>query len=192
MKANSRFFTIRLVNILVLIQHWCLVEQIFTKQLRLQIPNLLDQTACSLLSYTTTPWLKMVPMQAIRSRVQFLKISALSLVFCVSVVLGNISLRFLQEHESSPGLNTLANAAILGDNVVVFGTKSVATTVKHPSTLMMRKKKRQWEREAEIAQRNQQAWGPREEAEVDSSSKQVPSLHDPSENEAGSEQQPTP
>ncbi|KAK8703463.1 hypothetical protein V6N13_047122 [Hibiscus sabdariffa] len=97
-----------------------------------------------------------------------------------------------QEHESSPGLNTLANAAILGDNVVVFGTKSVATTVKHPSTLMMRKKKRQWEREAEIAQRNQQAWGPREEAEVDSSSKQVPSLHDPSENEAGSEQQPTP
>ncbi|KAK8594863.1 hypothetical protein V6N13_015776 [Hibiscus sabdariffa] len=37
----------------------------------------------------------MVPMQAIRTRVQFLKISGLSLVFCVSVVLGNISLRFL-------------------------------------------------------------------------------------------------
>ncbi|MBA0750585.1 hypothetical protein Gogos_001993 [Gossypium gossypioides] len=31
----------------------------------------------------------------IRSRVQFFKISALSLVFCVSVVFGNISLRFL-------------------------------------------------------------------------------------------------
>ncbi|MBA0750122.1 hypothetical protein Gogos_003980 [Gossypium gossypioides] len=31
----------------------------------------------------------------IRSRVQFLKISALSLVFCVSVVFGNISLRYL-------------------------------------------------------------------------------------------------
>ncbi|PPD73022.1 hypothetical protein GOBAR_DD30076 [Gossypium barbadense] len=37
----------------------------------------------------------MVPMQTIRSRVQFLKISALSLVFCVSVVFGNISLRYL-------------------------------------------------------------------------------------------------
>ncbi|MBA0880757.1 hypothetical protein Goshw_019710 [Gossypium schwendimanii] len=39
--------------------------------------------------------MKMVPMQTIRSRVQFFKISALSLVFCVSVVFGNISLRFL-------------------------------------------------------------------------------------------------
>ncbi|KAK8994445.1 hypothetical protein V6N11_045534 [Hibiscus sabdariffa] len=52
-------------------------------------------TACSLLSYIAIAWMKMVPMQTIRSRVQFLKISALSLVFCVSVVLGNISLRFL-------------------------------------------------------------------------------------------------
>ncbi|KAK8577460.1 hypothetical protein V6N13_027732 [Hibiscus sabdariffa] len=95
MKTNSRFFTIGLVNSLVLIQHWCLVEQIFTKQLRLQIHNLLDQTACLLLSYTAIAWLKMVSMQVIRSRVQFLKISALSLVFCVSVVLENISLRFL-------------------------------------------------------------------------------------------------
>ncbi|KAI4382795.1 hypothetical protein MLD38_008710 [Melastoma candidum] len=34
-------------------------------------------------------------MQTIRSRVQFFKISALSLIFCVSVVLGNVSLRFL-------------------------------------------------------------------------------------------------
>ncbi|KAI4382796.1 hypothetical protein MLD38_008710 [Melastoma candidum] len=40
-------------------------------------------------------WLKLVPMQTIRSRVQFFKISALSLIFCVSVVLGNVSLRFL-------------------------------------------------------------------------------------------------
>ncbi|OMO64981.1 putative Glucose-6-phosphate/phosphate translocator 1, chloroplast precursor, partial [Corchorus capsularis] len=37
----------------------------------------------------------MVPMKTIRSRVQFFQISALSLVFCVSVVIGNISLRFL-------------------------------------------------------------------------------------------------
>ena len=52
-------------------------------------------TACSLLSYVAIAWMKMVPMQTIRSRVQFLKIAALSLVFCVSVVFGNISLRFL-------------------------------------------------------------------------------------------------
>ncbi|KAI4385672.1 hypothetical protein MLD38_003669 [Melastoma candidum] len=52
-------------------------------------------TACSLLSYVAIAWMKMVPMQTIRSRVQFLKISALSLVFCISVVFGNISLRFL-------------------------------------------------------------------------------------------------
>ncbi|EOY04457.1 High-level expression of sugar-inducible gene 2, putative isoform 2 [Theobroma cacao] len=127
-----------------------------------------------------------------------------------------------QEHESS-GLDALANAAILGDNVDNLGTTSVATTTKHPrhrpgcscivciqppsgkgkhkptctcnvcmtvkrrfKTLMMRKKKRQSEREAEIAQRNQQAWGSREEAEVDSTSKHVSSHHDPSENEARS------
>ncbi|KAK8574476.1 hypothetical protein V6N12_062167 [Hibiscus sabdariffa] len=51
--------------------------------------------ACSLLSYIAIAWMKMVPMQTIGSRVQFFKISALSLVFCVSVVFGNISLRFL-------------------------------------------------------------------------------------------------
>ncbi len=39
--------------------------------------------------------MKIVPMQAIRSRTQFVKISALSVIFCTSVVSGNISLRFL-------------------------------------------------------------------------------------------------
>ncbi|KAH9766746.1 putative sugar phosphate/phosphate translocator [Citrus sinensis] len=52
-------------------------------------------TACSLLSYIAIAWMKMVPMQTIRSRLQFLKISALSFVFCISVVFGNVSLRFL-------------------------------------------------------------------------------------------------
>ncbi|CAM8974472.1 unnamed protein product [Rhodiola kirilowii] len=37
----------------------------------------------------------MVLMQTIRSRVQFMKIAALSLVFCASVVSANISLRYL-------------------------------------------------------------------------------------------------
>ncbi|KAL8260619.1 hypothetical protein R6Q59_028572 [Mikania micrantha] len=52
-------------------------------------------TACSLLSYIAIVWLKIVPLQTVRSRVQFFKISALSLVFCASVVSGNVSLRYL-------------------------------------------------------------------------------------------------
>ncbi|XVE76494.1 hypothetical protein DITRI_Ditri12bG0178100 [Diplodiscus trichospermus] len=51
--------------------------------------------ACSLLSYIAITWLKVVPMQSIGSRKQFLKITALSLFFCFSVVLGNVSLRYL-------------------------------------------------------------------------------------------------
>eukprot|EP00250_Pteridium_aquilinum_P023058 c2612_g1_i1 orf=318-1352(+) len=52
-------------------------------------------TACALLSYIAIAWMKVVPMQTIRSRIQFYKISALSIIFCASVVSGNISLRFL-------------------------------------------------------------------------------------------------
>ncbi|XP_041024181.1 B3 domain-containing transcription repressor VAL2 isoform X2 [Juglans microcarpa x Juglans regia] len=124
-------------------------------------------------------------------------------------------------HESS-GLDALANAAILGDNMGDPGT-TVATTTKHPrhrpgcscivciqppsgkgkhkptctctvcmtvkrrfKTLTMRKKKRQLEREAEISQRNQQAWICRDEAEVDSNSRHASSHLDPSENEGRS------
>lgn len=52
-------------------------------------------TACSLFSYAAIAWARLVPMQAVRSRVQLLKISALSLVFCGSVVSGNVSLKYL-------------------------------------------------------------------------------------------------
>ncbi|KAM1494874.1 hypothetical protein ACFXTO_029664 [Malus domestica] len=51
--------------------------------------------ACSLLSYVAISWMKVVPMQSIKSRVQFFKISSLGLIFCLSVVGGNISLRYL-------------------------------------------------------------------------------------------------
>ncbi|KAK9289893.1 hypothetical protein L1049_008054 [Liquidambar formosana] len=126
----------------------------------------------------------------------------------------------IQEHESS-GLDALANAAVLGDNMSDPGTTVVATTTKHPrhrpgcscivciqppsgkgkhkptctcnvcmtvkrrfKTLMMRKKKRQSEREAEIAQKNHPMWGPKDEAEVDSTSRRMTSQLDPSDNEA--------
>ncbi|KAF2287980.1 hypothetical protein GH714_003704 [Hevea brasiliensis] len=66
-------------------------------------------------------------------------------------------------------------------------TCNVCMTVKRRfKTMMMRKKKRQSEREAEIAQRNQHVSGPRDEAEVESSSKHVSTPQDPSENEARS------
>jgi drug/metabolite transporter (DMT)-like permease len=39
--------------------------------------------------------MKMVPLQTVRSRVQFVKISSLGLIFCLSFVGGNISLRYL-------------------------------------------------------------------------------------------------
>eukprot|EP00271_Cylindrocystis_brebissonii_P004118 TRINITY_DN15585_c0_g1_i1.p1 TRINITY_DN15585_c0_g1~~TRINITY_DN15585_c0_g1_i1.p1 ORF type:complete len:345 (+),score=60.18 TRINITY_DN15585_c0_g1_i1:431-1465(+) len=51
--------------------------------------------ACALFSYVGIAFLKIVPMQSIRSRAQFFKIAALSIIFCFSVVSGNISLRFL-------------------------------------------------------------------------------------------------
>ncbi|KAL8102054.1 B3 domain-containing transcription repressor VAL2 [Apium graveolens] len=52
-------------------------------------------------------------------------------------------------------------------------TCNVCMTVKRRfKTLMLRKKKRQSDLEAEIAQRNQFIWGPKEELEVESSSRQ--------------------
>ncbi|GAB2227955.1 hypothetical protein Droror1_Dr00009784 [Drosera rotundifolia] len=52
-------------------------------------------TACALLSYISIVVLKIVPLQKVKSRSQFAKISSLSLVFCGSVVGGNVSLRYL-------------------------------------------------------------------------------------------------
>ncbi|GLT45267.1 hypothetical protein SLA2020_191100 [Shorea laevis] len=51
--------------------------------------------ACALLSYMSIVFLKVVPLQHVKSRSQFLKIATLSIVFCGSVVGGNISLRYL-------------------------------------------------------------------------------------------------
>lgn len=52
-------------------------------------------SACAVLSYFSIVFLKIVPFQRIKSRSQLLKISTLSIVFCASVVGGNISLRYL-------------------------------------------------------------------------------------------------
>ncbi|KAL1331208.1 hypothetical protein HN51_048474 [Arachis hypogaea] len=63
-------------------------------------------------------------------------------------------------------------------------TCNVCMTVKRRfKTLMMRKKKRQSEREAEIAQRNQQSWVTKDESEVESTSQHL-TRGDGSENEA--------
>ncbi|CAK8565860.1 unnamed protein product [Lathyrus sativus] len=57
--------------------------------------TLCHMMACSILSYIAMSWMKVVPMQTVRSKVQFLKISSLGLIFCLSVVGGNISLKYL-------------------------------------------------------------------------------------------------
>lgn len=62
------------------------------------------------------------------------------------------------------------------------------TVKRRFKTLMMRKKKRQSEREAELGQRNQLMWSSKEETEVDSFSRPVKPEVDPSEKErSGSE-----
>ncbi|KAG7576708.1 Sugar phosphate transporter domain [Arabidopsis thaliana x Arabidopsis arenosa] len=52
-------------------------------------------SACAILSYVSIVFLKLVPLQYLKSRSQFLKVATLSIVFCASVVGGNISLRYL-------------------------------------------------------------------------------------------------
>lgn len=99
MKTPSRLFTIGLVsswyssNIgVLLLNKYLLSNYGFKYPIFLTMCHM---TACSLLSYVAIVWMKMVPMQTIRSRLQFFKIAALSLVFCVSVVFDQQSLLLL-------------------------------------------------------------------------------------------------
>lgn len=52
-------------------------------------------SACAILSYVSIRFLKIVPIQRVKSRSQLLRIATLSIVFCWSVVGGNISLKYL-------------------------------------------------------------------------------------------------
>lgn len=57
--------------------------------------TLCHMMACSLLSYIAVSWLKVAPIQHLKSQKQFFKISALGIIFCLSVVGGNVSLKYL-------------------------------------------------------------------------------------------------
>ncbi|KAL6955538.1 hypothetical protein U1Q18_048384, partial [Sarracenia purpurea var. burkii] len=99
MKGSSRWFTIGLVSAwyasnigVLLLNKYLLSNYGFKYPIFLTMCHM---TACSLLSYVAILWMKLVPLQTIRSRVQFTKIAILSLVFCTSVVSGNVSLRYL-------------------------------------------------------------------------------------------------
>ncbi|KAL0321884.1 UNVERIFIED_CONTAM: putative sugar phosphate/phosphate translocator [Sesamum calycinum] len=99
MNSSGWVFTIGLVaawyssNIgLLLLNKYLLSNYGFKYPIFLTICHM---TVCSLLSYIAIFWMKMVPMHTVNSRVQFMKISALSLIFCASVVSGNISLKYL-------------------------------------------------------------------------------------------------
>ncbi|XP_002520444.2 probable sugar phosphate/phosphate translocator At3g11320 [Ricinus communis] len=95
----SRFFTIGLItawyssNIgVILLNKYLLSNYGFKYPIFLTLCHMM---ACSLLSYVAISWLKIIPLQTLRSRVQFLKISALGIIFCLSVVTGNVSLKYL-------------------------------------------------------------------------------------------------
>ncbi|WOL16268.1 hypothetical protein Cni_G25055 [Canna indica] len=97
--GTGRFFTIGLISAwyssnigVLLLNKYLLSNYGFKYPIFLTMCHM---AACSLFSYIAVAWLKIVPMQPIRSRLQFLKISALSLIFCASVVSGNVSLRYL-------------------------------------------------------------------------------------------------
>ncbi|KAJ7964103.1 Nucleotide-sugar transporter family protein [Quillaja saponaria] len=99
MKVTGRIFTIGLISAwyssnigVLLLNKYLLSNYGFRYPIFLTFCHM---TACSILSYIAILWLKVVPMQTIRSRVQFVKISSLGLIFCLSVVGGNISLRYL-------------------------------------------------------------------------------------------------
>lgn len=57
--------------------------------------TMLHMISCSVYSYFAIGFLEIVPLQHILSRRQFLKIFALSAIFCFSVVCGNTSLRYI-------------------------------------------------------------------------------------------------
>ncbi|KAF3786744.1 putative sugar phosphate/phosphate translocator [Nymphaea thermarum] len=97
--GGGRFFTLGLVsswyasNIgVLLLNKYLLSNYGFRFPIFLTMCHMM---ACSLLCYVGVAWFKMVPMQTIRSRVQFMKIAALSAIFCTSVVSGNVSLKYL-------------------------------------------------------------------------------------------------
>ncbi|KNA11418.1 hypothetical protein SOVF_135250 [Spinacia oleracea] len=99
MKPTGKLFTIGLITFwyssnigVILLNKYLLSNYGFKYPIFLTMCHM---TACSLLSYIAIVWLKVVPMQMVRSRVQFAKIAALSAIFCASVVSGNISLRYL-------------------------------------------------------------------------------------------------
>ncbi|KAK4275218.1 hypothetical protein QN277_018342 [Acacia crassicarpa] len=97
--ASGRLFTIGLIacwyssNIgVLLLNKYLLSNYGFRYPIFLTLCHMM---ACSVLSYVAISWLKVAPLQTVRSRVQFVKISSLGLIFCLSVVGGNISLRYL-------------------------------------------------------------------------------------------------
>ncbi|KAI4315335.1 hypothetical protein L6164_028157 [Bauhinia variegata] len=57
--------------------------------------TMLHMLSCAAYSYVAIHLLEIVPVQQIHSKKQFFKISALSAIFCFSVVCGNTSLRYL-------------------------------------------------------------------------------------------------
>ena len=93
------FFTLGLITIwyssnigVILLNKYLLSSYGFKYPIFLTLCHMM---ACSLLSYVAVAWLKVAPIQHLKSQKQFFKISALGIIFCLSVVGGNVSLKYL-------------------------------------------------------------------------------------------------
>ncbi|KAL4523907.1 hypothetical protein Ndes2526B_g08135 [Nannochloris sp. 'desiccata'] len=81
--------------------------------------TLCHMLACSLMSYALAAS-QTVTLQPVKSKQQFYKIATLAIIFCITVVLGNVSLRFIPvSFNQALGATTPAFTAILA--VIMLG-----------------------------------------------------------------------
>ena len=118
--------------------------------------TMLHMLSCAAYSYASINFLELVPLQHIHSKKQFLKIFALSAIFCFSVVCGNTSLRYLPvSFNQAIGATTPFFTAIFAflitckkETGVVFGIvvagNSEAEKTSPPLSLARWRQRRPW------------------------------------------------
>ena len=108
---------------LLILNKWLLSTYGFRKPVFLTLCHML---ACSTMGAGAAA-ARVVPPQPIKSPEQFRKIAALAMVFCLSVVLGNVALRFIPVSFSQVGIavapaNGLQPCACVQDMVTAQST----------------------------------------------------------------------
>ena len=111
--------------------YWLQLNSVYVYDCRFPVfLTLCHMVACTILSYMVS-MSGMVPRQGVKSKQQFFKISALALVFCGSVVCGNISLRYLPvSFNQAVGATTPFFTAIF--SAVMLGMEPLPKVPKAP------------------------------------------------------------